>query len=254
MGLLSFLGAAIAPVLDFLGGSNTNEANAREAAANRAFQERMSNTEYRRSMKDMELAGLNPMLAYQKGGASTPAGSVIPMENPFRRAGEHAQNITSALKARAEIENLKQNTALTAEKLETERTIQAANNANSALTAQRTISEGLNQGLISQNTALTAKKVETEASNNLVAQATFQKIAAEGEAALWKITQEEAAAVAAELQMRVDNSSLGEALAWLRRLGVSPAAIGGRILDLVPGKKAFTLGKALTEGSSRVLE
>lgn len=49
--------------------------NSAEALANRDWQEHMSNTAYQRAVEDMKKAGINPILAFANGGASTPGGS-----------------------------------------------------------------------------------------------------------------------------------------------------------------------------------
>lgn len=52
------------------------EWSAEQAAKQMQFQKNMSNTSYQRAIGDMKKAGLNPMLAYSQGGASTPSGAM----------------------------------------------------------------------------------------------------------------------------------------------------------------------------------
>lgn len=60
--------------------ASANRANLQIARENTQFQERMSSTAYQRAMQDMKIAGLNPILAYQQGGAGTPSGSTTTMQ------------------------------------------------------------------------------------------------------------------------------------------------------------------------------
>lgn len=69
-----------------------------EASFNRDWQERMSNTAWQRGTADMRAAGINPLLAFSQGGASSPAGSVGvvgDVGNPMTTAYE-TQSLMSA--------------------------------------------------------------------------------------------------------------------------------------------------------------
>lgn len=90
---------AASGLMGFLGQQETNVAS--EAAAQRQmdFQERLSNSAYQRQVKDLESAGLNPMLAYVKGGgASTPTGA-MPTYSSAAQAGVQAALGTAQTRA-----------------------------------------------------------------------------------------------------------------------------------------------------------
>lgn len=78
-----------------------NQTNARLAREQMRFQERMSSTAYQRATADMRAAGLNPMLAFDQGGAAAPSGAMARVEDPV------TPGISSALAANRQREELK---------------------------------------------------------------------------------------------------------------------------------------------------
>jgi hypothetical protein len=97
------VGAAMGAVGSYLGGQSANKANQQMAQQQMAFQSDMSGTAYQRSTKDLIAAGLNPMLAYTQGGASTPQGATATMENVLGnstnsafQSAVQAQNVRNA--------------------------------------------------------------------------------------------------------------------------------------------------------------
>lgn len=82
-------------VIDYFGQKEANRANARMAREQMDFQERMSSTAYQRAVKDMRAAGVNPMMAYKQGGATTPSGQTATMQNPAEGLGDSASKVIS---------------------------------------------------------------------------------------------------------------------------------------------------------------
>lgn len=74
-----------------------------------SFQREMSGTSYQRAVEDMQAAGLNPMLAYSQGGASTPPGA---MPNVMDMATPAISTALQAQTTNAQVEQLKSQTAL----------------------------------------------------------------------------------------------------------------------------------------------
>jgi hypothetical protein len=90
-------GGLISGGLSLAGGLLTNSANAANTQAQEAFQEDMSNTAYQRATKDMEAAGLNPILAYSQGGASTPMGGTPVVNNVLGQAANSGFDAFSSM-------------------------------------------------------------------------------------------------------------------------------------------------------------
>lgn len=132
--------------------NNANAFNAQQSYAQMEFQRDMSNTAYQRAVKDMQAAGLNPMLAYMQGGASQPTGSaasaVAPqkMENTaqpgINSAVQGAQTMLAVQNSAADIQLKNQQANAQAAQQEQAYTQAALNKAEAARTMSQTYNPG----------------------------------------------------------------------------------------------------------------
>lgn len=164
----------------------------KEAKRQMDFQSDQSSTAYQRAMKDMKKAGLNPMLAFSQGGASTPTGA----------SGGGAQGHGAQMTFQDKI-NTGISTAFQAKRLKADLKNLAEQNKN--IKAQTALA---NASKISQmaDAKLKANSAKVADTNNILLQSKIP---------------------GAKLQSQIDSSEAAKYLAWIDRVTSSVGGVSG---------------------------
>lgn len=102
---MSALASAQGKEMDMVSHWGDNLFNANQSRLQRQFQKDMSNTAYQRAMADMRAAGLNPMLAFQQGGASTPGGASASAASYQAGFGDTAVQVARLMQDNRRVDN-----------------------------------------------------------------------------------------------------------------------------------------------------
>lgn len=98
-------------VLSFIGAERANASREQIAADANAFSAQQYANRYQTTVKDMQAAGLNPMLAYSQGAGSAPTGQQAQgIENSVATAVEAHNRATQRTLAQAQVANVSADT------------------------------------------------------------------------------------------------------------------------------------------------
>jgi len=130
----------------FFGGERRNAAQADQAASANAFSAQQFATRYQTTVKDMQAAGLSPMLAYSQGGGAPPSGQQAAMSDTITPAVDAGRSAYMAKAQsdvlRAQVENVEADTVA---KRATAGLIQAQTGATGASADQSRSQVALNE-------------------------------------------------------------------------------------------------------------